>query len=956
MSIDLADGKSAPFGPIYSLSVKEEKVLKDYIEGALAAGIIRESRSSAGAPVMFVPKSDGGLRLCVDYRGLNNVTKTNRTALPIIRDMLFRANGSKYFSKIDLKSAFNLIRIMEGHEFLTAFRTKYGHFEYLVMPFGLKNAPGTFQGLMNSIFGDLIDRGVLVYIDDLLLYSVSEEEHRRLLKEVFKRLRSHNLKVNPKKCSFYCSEVNFLGHVISENGVKMDAKKLDSIKNWEPPKNVKELQSFLGLCNYYRDFIPRFASIAVPLYVLTKKDTVYTWTEESQKSFEEIKSAFLSDQVLIQPDTAKQFFLECDASDYAIGAVLSQQDDEGNLRPIGFYSRKFSAAEVNYEIYDKELLAIIEGLKNWRHYCIGTELPVKIFTDHNNLRYFMSSRQLNRRQARWSLFLADYNFEIIVRPGTQQIVSDILSRQEQMQIRPDDEEYRINEQILLTQDKFLAKERSSDVVSTLTLGASLVSPVENSDSESDGENTDYDITRDHYSFSSGSDLSDSEVYGDLEQLMEIEGQQDNSDPYWFQLMLRYLWYGDLPMVLAPPVLKAIKVNSRNYTFKDDRLFKKIHRNGHEYHARYIPSVNRKEIIIQYHQTLGHMQCSTMLPILEVRFYWPTMEKDLISYQSSCPECQMNRTGEHSFRPLHPHEPVGMPFAKWGIDFVQDLPETLEGFKNVFSAKCYATKTVIFVKTKDRTAKTAARCIFENIVCRFGVPLEIVSDRATSFLDQTLQEYLKILEISHLPTSSYTPRSNGSVERIHRELKGILTKLCDGNVHKWDQYLSQAEFILNIRVNNSTGFSPFYLSHGIEARLPGDDIPAVPPGYYDLNDAGDVATLSARELSSLGQHRAAALQRLKVQAARMKRQYDNKVGVSDFQFHFGDIVKLKNNSSGKFESKYVGPFYVVDSGPNSTYFLQRFNGRRWTDQAGRDIPVNSEFLSPFNVGDDEIYSD
>ena len=169
------------------------------------------------------------------------------------------------------------------------------------------------------------------------------------------------------------------------------------------------------------------------------------------------------------------------------------------------------------------------------------------------------------------------------------------------------------------------------------------------------------------------------------------------------------------------------------------------RNGLEYHVRYTPWMERKEIIRQYHQTLGHMQCSTVLPILEVRYFWPNMEKDLKDYQLSCSECQMNRVGGHHSRPLHPHEPVGIPFIKWGIDFVQDLPETKEGYKNIFSAKCYATKRVIFVKTKDRKASTAARCIFENIVCKYGVPLEIVSDRATAFLDQVLQEYLKLDE-------------------------------------------------------------------------------------------------------------------------------------------------------------------------------------------------------------------
>ena len=997
LDLELVEDSAPPFGPIYSLSRDEEKSLREYIEKASAAGLIQESKSPAGSPVMFVKKPDGSLRLCVDYRALNRVTKTNRAALPIIRDMLRKAGGSGYFSKIDLKSAFHLIRIKSGKEYLTAFRTKYGHYEYLVMPFGLKNAPGTFQAFMNQIFGNLIDKGILVYIDDILIYTKNLDDHVRILQEVFKRIKKHCLIVKMEKCFFFQSEVTFLGHTLSSEGIGMDPGKLKSIEEWTFPRNKKEMRSFMGLANYYREFISGFSSLSKPLTDLTKDSVSWSVDEKAMDSFIKLKESFREEVVLAYPDQSREFFLEVDASDYGIGGVLSQVDDRtGHLRPVGFYSRKLQPAEQNYEIHDKELLAIVDALKEWRYLLIGTENPFSVFSDHKNLVYFSEPRNLNRRQARWSLFLSDFNFRIIYRPGSSQVVSDALSRHPKVGPCSLDESF--NQQIVLpkdrfvkgstketlsdkgsvhTQDKFREKECDSDfclpdltdrekkrirwkepLVTEISAieTMDLISSVRNSDSESEEENSDYDLTREEYLPDSEIDSADSEVYGDLEQLMEVEDPQGNSDIPLFQILLQYLWYGDLPMVLSRRILNGIKNYARHFLFKDDRLYKKIFRNGHQYHVKYVPCSERKEIIRQYHQTLGHMQCATILPILEVRYYWPTMEEDIKNFQSSCSICQMNQAGVHYPRPLHPHEPVGIPFQKWGIDFVHDLPETDEGFKNVFSAKCYATKIVIFVKTKDRTARTAARCIFENIVCKYGTPQEIVSDRAPAFLDQVLQEYLKILEISHLPTSSYTPRSNGSVERVHRELKSILTKLCNGDVKKWDYFLSQAEFILNIRINNSTGYSPFFLAHGLEARIPGDEIPRIPPGGYDIHDEGDVAAWSAQELAALGQHRAAALQRLKAQAIRMKKQYDNKVGVSDFKFEFGDMVKLKNHSGGKMQSKYIGPFYIVDSGPNSTYFLQRLDGRRWTDQSGRDIPVNSEYLSYFSVSDDEFYPD
>ena len=953
LAIELNEGKNPPFGPIYSLSKKEEEVLKKYLEDALEAGIIQKSKSPAGAPVMFVKKADGSLRLCVDYRGLNSVTKTNRAALPIIRDMLFRVEGAELYSKIDLKNAFNLIRIQKGHEYLTAFRTKYGHFEYMVMPFGLKNAPGQFQTFMNSIFGDLIDRGVLVYIDDLLLYSFTRESHDELLKEVFNRLRNNGLKANPKKCSFYQSQVQFLGHLISLEGVEMDSAKLDSIQNWKEPTNVKELQSFLGLCNYYRDFIPNYAELAGPLYKLTKKESHYKWSPESQESFDAMKSAFSTGGVLSQPDTSKQFYLECDASDYALGAVLSQKDNKGTLRPIGFYSRKFTSSEVNYEIYDKELLAIIEGLKNWRHYCIGTDIPVIVFTDHRNLQYFMSSRHLNRRQARWSLFLADYNFEISVRSGAQQIVSDALSRQESLQIRPEDDEYRVNEQILFPPDKFSCKGRSSDFSLTGLTDSFVVNALNDSDEEDTiSSNSDFDLVN-YESSTQDDDFDEDDVsaIGDVAQFMEFEGDTESEDPPWFQCLLAYLWSGYLPMVLPLSILRKVKLISKSFIFKNDRLFRVITRNSQIYHVPYVPYVDRQALVAKYHVTLGHMQVNTLLPLMEVRYYWPSLSEDIRRFQISCNQCQMNGSTSLSRRPLQPHEPVGLPFLKWGIDYVQDLPE-VDGFCNIFSARCYATKRVIYCATKDRTARTAARCIFELIVCKYGAPVEIVSDRG--FMDSVLAEYLKILDIHHLPSAAYSPQTNGLDERGHQDLKRIITKLSDGDPKKWTAILPLAEFIMNSRISNSTGFSAFYLSHGFEPRLPCDAIPALPPGYYDLTDSGDIAFLSSNELARLGQNRAAALQRLKAQSIRMKTYYDKKVGATETRWENGDVVKMLNHSQTRFKHRFIGPFYIAHRGPNNTYFLQRPDGRRWTSQNGTDTPVNPDDLAPFTEFDAEYY--
>ena len=256
--------------------------------------------------------------------------------------------------------------------------------------------------------------------------------------------------------------------------------------------------------------------------------------------------------------------------------------------------------------------------------------------------------------------------------------------------------------------------------------------------------------------------------------MQFEGKTPSKDPLWFQYLVKFLWNGELPLVIAPSMLRQISRHRKKFKFKNDRLYCRTKKNGREYDVPYIPSAERQTLLRKYHVTLGHMATATLLPLLTVRYYWLNMAKDILHFTNACSMCQLNSNDHLEYRPLQPHEPVGIPFLKWGIDFLQDLPGNSEGYTNIFTAKCYATKLVILVPTRTRSAKIAATCIFENIVCKFGVPLEIVSDRATSFLDKVLQEYLQILETHHLPTSAYTPRSNGNLERVHRDVNSILT--------------------------------------------------------------------------------------------------------------------------------------------------------------------------------------
>ncbi|KAF8751559.1 hypothetical protein RHS01_08346 [Rhizoctonia solani] len=408
IAIDLIlDAKLSP-GPIYGMTDAESKALKQHIDEELATGKICPSTSSAGAPVMFVKKADGSLRL--------------------VDDLMAKLRHAKIFTKLDLRWGYNNVRIKEGDEWKTAFRTKYGLFEYLVMPFGLTNAPAAFQHFMNDLFRDLIDVTVVIYLDNILIFLESTEDHPTHVREVLSRLMKNQLFCKLSKCHFHVTTVDYLGIAISPDGFSMDQKKIEAVTSWPMPRTVKQVQAFLGFVNYLRRFIPNFSLVARPLHNLTKKETPWSWGNLEEAAFQELKSLVTRSPVLIHSNPDLPYYLETDALGVAMGAILSQQGPDNWLHPIAYMSKSFSGAEANYNTHDKELLAIIKALEEWQIFLEAMDRPIQVFTDHRNLEYWMQARTFNRRHARWRIFLSDFNFEIHYRPGKQSGKLDALSR------------------------------------------------------------------------------------------------------------------------------------------------------------------------------------------------------------------------------------------------------------------------------------------------------------------------------------------------------------------------------------------------------------------------------------------------------------------------------------------------------------------------------------------------
>ena len=426
-AIELVPGSKPIDCKVYPLSPEEQKKLDDFLEENLRSGRIRPSKSPMASPFFFVKKKDGSLRPVQDYRKLNNMTVKNRYPLPLIQELVGKLKGAKYFTKLDVRWGYNNVRIKEGDEWKAAFRTNRGLFEPLVMFFGLTNSPATFQTMMNDLFHDLISRGVVVvYLDDIMIYTRTLEEHRKVVREVLDILRKNKLYLKPEKCEFEVTQTEYLGMIISEGHVGMDPVKVKGISEWPVPKCKRDVQAFLGFTNFYRRFIKDYGRIAKPLTGLTG-NAEWTWGVEQQMAFEHLKKNITTSPTLVIPTDEDPYRVECDASDFAIGAVLSQKQ-EGKWHPVAYLSKAMNATERNYEIYDKELLAIMTSLDEWRHYLMGARHEFEIFTDHKNLEYFRKPQKLNRRQARWVTELADYHFTLHHKPGALHQKPDLLSR------------------------------------------------------------------------------------------------------------------------------------------------------------------------------------------------------------------------------------------------------------------------------------------------------------------------------------------------------------------------------------------------------------------------------------------------------------------------------------------------------------------------------------------------
>ncbi len=855
LKIDLENGAVPPPGPIYSLSQLELKALREFLDKNINNGFIRQSTSPHGAPVLFVKKKSGELRLCVDFRALNRITRKDRYPLPLIADLLDAGRRAKVFSKIDLKHAYHLVRIAEGEEWKTAFRTRYGSFEWMVMPEGLTNAPAAFQRFMNDLFSDLLDVYVVVYLDDILIYSEDPAEHRNHVREVLRRLRSAGLFASLKKCDFSVDTVEFLGYIISPAGLSMDSSKVKVIQDWPVPRKIKDIQSFLGFANFYRRFISDYSDIVIPLTRLTRKSEPWVWSPKCQQSFDALKKVFTSAPILSHWVPGAQLILETDASDYAIAAILSLVSPaDGDIHPIAFHSRTLSAAELNYDTHDKELLAIFEAFRVWRRYLEGADPPVDVVTDHKNLEYFSTTKLLTRRQARWSELLSAFNFVLRFRPGRLGGKPDALTRRWDVYPKEGDSGYASanphNFRPVFTQHQLNASLRASSLYIPVLRAAELI-----------------DIEQLH------TDIRDALPSDPIASLH----LNSDSDPRW--TTHDGLLYHD----------------SRIWVPDSGLLRVRVLRDKHD------------------HPLSGHWGQNKTLAMVRQEYVWPGLREFVKKYVRSCINCRRNKYVHH--RPYGLLRQLPIPERPWNsisMDFIEQLPES-DGFTTVLVVVDRLSKMALFIPTVNEiTSSGLANLFVLHVFSKHGVPSHVTCDRGSEFVSHFFRSLGEALDMRLHYTAGYHPSADGQTERVNQTLEQYIRMYCNYQQDNWASLLPLGEFAYNNTPNATTGVSPFFANKGYHPSIsvhPERDLVSARAREF-------VTDLDALH-QELRKQMAAAQARYQG-PADARRTPDPKINIGDQVFIAEDAFKFaKRRPTKKFSETFYGPYEVIaQPGPAS----------------------------------------
>ncbi|UYV65696.1 hypothetical protein LAZ67_3005170, partial [Cordylochernes scorpioides] len=853
--IDTEGAKPIKHKP-YRVSAKEREIIKEQIDEMLRDGIIRPSSSPWSFPVILVKKRDGKYRFCVDYRKLNDVTVKDVYPIPRIDEVLDTLQGSKYFSAIDLKSGYWQVEVEEKDKEKTAFTTAHGLYEFNVMPFGLCNAPATFERNMENMLGNLRWQICVCYLDDVIIYSSDFSTHLKRIEAVLKCFREANLKLNNKKCQFAFEELEILGHITNQHGIKPAEHNIKAIRDFPRPKKIKEVQSFLGMCSYYRKFIKGFSKIADPLTSLIKKNVPFTWTENQEKAFQTLKVALINPPILGHFDPNAITYIHTDASNIGLGATLVQKFGDKE-KVISYLSRTLSKPEQNYSTTEKECLAVVWSMSKLRPYLYGRHF--KIVTDHHALCWLKNLKDPTGRLARWALKIQEYNFEIIHKSGKKHLDADGLSR---------------------------------------------------------------------------GPLPENEWDEDYERLF-LNQIIDEKDDF------------------IENIKENLSGNKRSITqnFKEENgcLYKKNPNPEGRAWLLVVPKKRRKEVMSEYHNHMlnGHLGVARTTYRLKNKYYWPSMLKDVSEFVKTCHLCQSRKGSNHlPSGLLQPIPPANYPFERIGIDFVGPLPSTKRRRKWIIVLTDYYTKYAETKAVSEATVKEVSTFLIEHIILRHGAPRFLISDRGSQFTSNLMKEVMKMCKVKHCFTTSYHPQTNGLTERLNRTLINMISMYVNTDQKNWDEILPFITHAYNTTIQETTGYSPFFLLFGREpmSLLDDENIPT------DSN-MDDYDEYIENYLDKIARTRQVVINNTEKTQERMKRNYDKKHNEKIYEPGHLVAVWTPVRKIGKCEKllrKYFGPYRILKKLSNVNYLIEP------KDNPGQDpLIVHVSRLKPYFERIDEV---
>lgn len=841
----------------YKLSAVANDELKRQIDELLRLGFIRPSQSSWASPVLFVGKKDGSLRMCVDYRALNKITVRNRYPLPRVDELLERLASAKCVTKLDLKGGYNQMLVEESDIEKTAFTTRYGLYEFLVLSFGLCNAPSAFMQLMNTILKSLLDKCVIVFLDDILIYSDSEEQHEEDVRKVMQLLDEQKLYVNTKKCTFGVPEVEFLGHRVGGGKLTMCADKVQAIEEWPELKSVAEVQSFLGLTNYYRKFVYEYSKVAAPLHELTHTNHKFVWGDEQQKAFKELKHRITTAPVLCLPDHNKPWVVYADASGYAVGGVLCQEHD-GYHHPVMFVSKKLSGCELNWPVHDKELYAIYYMFKTCKHLLQGRH--VTVFTDHKALEWLMTQKHLSAKQYRWSTFMSDNEWRIIYKPGAYNRVADALSR------RPDhndgevapDLEVRFGMPVCalhLETDNTIATVNA--LATTMTVGDELLHRVR----------TGY---------------QDDDI---CKHILQVNGTPD------FRVVDGMIYKGTR---LYIPDIKPLQLELIA-----------------EYHN--VKTVSHRGIDKTYDLLTRKFYWQHMYTC--VKEYIQTCDvcqKSKYDNKHKAGELQQRAMPGRPFVEVTMDFVTKLPVTSEKYDTIMVVVDRFSKFAKFIPLQAQLSSNKTF------TMK-AAHAFMLHWRLLYGMPKYIISDRDPVFTSAVWSQMMKVDGSHLLYSSSHHAETDGQTERTNRTMEEMLRCYVADDHHSWADYLPYAQYAYNNTPHASTGKAPHELVYGVMLRNQIDLMDLNLNTEEQNTEVVDYITERQNHIEGARKHLERAMARQKAYADRTRRAVNYEEGM--YVYVSTEYLQKPNDICSKLKQRYAGPYKILERIGNAAYKLE-----------------------------------